>query len=45
MTADEVAKLGITDFQGGFFGTPLKGSDGKLYTVAVRPLLPDDTAG
>ena len=42
MTADDVAKLGIKDFQGGFFGTPLKGSDDKLYTVAVRPLLPDD---
>ncbi|HEX7345943.1 MAG TPA: hypothetical protein VF253_04080 [Candidatus Limnocylindrales bacterium] len=42
MTADEVAKLGIEDYQGGFFGTPLKGSDEKLYTVAVRPILPGD---
>ena len=44
MTGDEVAQLGISEFQGGFFGTPLKGSDDKLYTVAVRPLLPDDPA-
>ena len=42
LTADEVAKLGIEDYQGGFFGTPLKGSDDKMYTVAVRPILPGD---
>lgn len=42
MTDGEVAKLGIKDYQGGFFGTPLKGPDDKPYTVAVRPLLPDD---
>jgi hypothetical protein len=42
LTPDRVAELGIEDFEGGFFGTPLKGSDDKTYTVAVRPILPDD---
>jgi hypothetical protein len=44
LTADQVAELGVKDFQGGFFGLPLKGSDDKLYTVALRPILPDDPA-
>jgi hypothetical protein len=42
MTAEEIAKLDVTDFQGGFQGLVLTGSDGKLYTLSVRPLLPDD---
>ena len=44
LTADQAAELGVKDYQGGFFGLPLKGSDDKLYTVALRPVLPDDTA-
>ena len=44
LTADQVAELGVKDYQGGFFGLPLKGSDDKLYTVALRPMLPDDPA-
>lgn len=42
MTADEVAELGITDFEGGYNGLAITGDDGKLYTLAVRPLLPGD---
>ena len=42
LTKDQVAALGITEFDGGFFGTPIKGSDGKPYILAVRPILPDD---
>jgi hypothetical protein len=44
LTPDEVSKLEVTDFEGGFQGLPLKGTDGKLYTLAVRPLLPDDAS-
>ena len=44
LTADQVAELGVNDYQGGFFGLPLNGSDDKLYTVALRPMLPDDPA-
>ena len=42
LTTDQVAALGLKGFEGGFFGTPLKGSDGKPYILAVRPILPDD---
>jgi len=43
MTAAEIKALGITPFEGGFIGLPLAGpGDGKFYSLAVRPLLPDD---
>jgi hypothetical protein len=42
LTTDEVAKLGVKDFEGGFNGLALRGSDDKVYTLALRPLLPDD---
>ena len=42
LTTDQVAALGLKGFEGGFFGTPLKGSDGKPYILALRPILPDD---
>jgi hypothetical protein len=42
MTPEEVDLLAVTDYQGGFNGLVLRGSDNKLYTVALRPLLPDD---
>jgi hypothetical protein len=42
MTPDEVQMLNVTAFEGGFNGLVLRGSDKKLYTVALRPLLPDD---
>lgn len=42
MTGEEIAKLNVTDFHGGFQGLVLTGSDDKLYTLSLRPLLPDD---
>ena len=42
MTQAEIEKLNVQDFQGGFQNLVLTGSDGKLYTLSVRPLLPDD---
>ena len=42
LTPEQVAALGIKSVEGGFFGTPVKGSDGKPYILAVRPILPDD---
>ena len=44
MTADEVAELGIAPHEGGLVGLPLRGTDDKLYTLSLRPLLPDDEA-
>jgi hypothetical protein len=39
-----VAALGITPFQGGFQNLTLVGPDkSKLYSLALRPLLPDET--
>jgi hypothetical protein len=42
MTPAEVAVLGIPGAEGGFMGLTLK-RDGKLYSFALRPLLPDET--
>jgi hypothetical protein len=42
MTTEEIALLGVKDFEGGFNGLVLRGTDNKLYTLALRPLLPDD---
>ncbi len=44
MTTEEVAKLGVKDFEGGFHSLVLRGSDDKLYTMALRPILPDEAA-
>lgn len=44
MTPEEVANLGVDGPEGGFGGMVLSGpGDGKLYSLAVRPLLPDET--
>ena len=40
---DQIEALKLKMFQGGFQGLPRSGTDGKLYTLSVRPLLPDDT--
>lgn len=42
MTPAEVDMLNVKEYEGGFNGLVLRGSDKKLYTVALRPLLPDD---
>ena len=43
LTPDEVAALAVADPQGGFSGMILTGPDGKVYSLAIRPLLPDET--
>ena len=43
MTSEQVAELGVTDFTGGFQNLVITGSDGVLYTMAVRPLLPGES--
>jgi hypothetical protein len=43
MTPAEVATLGITDAEGGLQGVALQ-DGGKIYTFALRPLLPDETS-
>jgi hypothetical protein len=45
MTAEQIAALGVTDFEGGFQNLIVTAPDGgaMTYTVAVRPLLPGET--
>lgn len=42
MTLDEVAELGLADISGGVQGLVFDGPDGKAYSFALRPLLPDE---
>jgi hypothetical protein len=42
MTPEEIDELDVTAYEGGFQGLPLTGTDGKLYTMSLRPLLPGD---
>lgn len=42
MSTDEVALLKVTGFEGGFQGLVLTGTDKQAYTMAIRPLLPDE---
>ena len=42
MSLDEVAALDLTGIEGGLQGLTLLGPDGKAYTLALRPLLPDE---
>jgi len=43
LTPDEVAALKVAEPEGGFSGMILNGPDGKVYSLAVRPLLPDES--
>jgi hypothetical protein len=44
LTPADVEKLGLKDIEGGFQGLTLVGpNDGKLYSLSLRPLLPDET--
>jgi hypothetical protein len=43
MTPAEVATLGISGAEGGIQGVALR-DGGKIYTFALRPLLPDETS-
>jgi hypothetical protein len=42
LTADELAAMNVGDVTGGAQGVYLDGPDGKLYSVVIRPLLPDE---
>lgn len=43
LTAADVEALGIDPFEGGFFGVTLLGpDDGRIYSFALRPLLPGE---
>ena len=46
LTAEQVTALGIKaeDAAGGLQGINIQGPDGKLYSLAIRPLLPDETS-
>ncbi len=44
MTTEEISKLGVKGFEGGFHSLVLRGSDSKLYTLSLRPILPDEDA-
>jgi hypothetical protein len=44
VTADDVAKLNLKDLEGGLMGIPVKAPDGKVYALALRPLLPDEAS-
>ena len=43
LSADEVAVLNLGDVPGGVQGVAIKGSNGKLYGLVLRPLLADET--
>lgn len=44
LTPADVEKLGLKDIEGGFQGLVLEGpDDGKIYSLSLRPLLPDET--
>ena len=43
MTAEDLAQLKVTDFQGGFQAVVITGPDGKTYTLSARPILPDES--
>jgi hypothetical protein len=43
LTAEEVDQLKVPAHEGGFMNLVLRGDDKKLYTLALRPLLPDDS--
>ncbi len=45
MTADEVAEIGVDGFENGITtGIRLRGADDKVYSLVIRPLLPDEDA-
>jgi hypothetical protein len=43
VTAAEVAKLNLKQIEGGLLAIPVKAPDGAIYSLALRPLLPDET--
>lgn len=43
LTNADVDALGLTGIEGGFANLPVTGPDGKVYTLALRPILPDES--
>ena len=43
LSAADVDALGLTGIEGGFTNLPMTGPDGKLYTLALRPILPGES--
>ena len=44
LTANQAAALGVASYQGGFQNLTLAAPNtGKVYSLALRPLLPDET--
>lgn len=43
LSAADVDALGLTGIEGGFTNLPMTGPDGKLYTLALRPILPEES--
>ena len=44
ITAADAAKLNLKQIEGGLMGIPAKAPDGTVYTIALRPLLPDENS-
>jgi hypothetical protein len=45
LTPDEVAAVGVDGFENGIInGIWLRGPDGRVYSLVIRPLLPDEDA-
>jgi hypothetical protein len=42
LSGEEVAALGLAGLEAGAHGFTLKSPDGKVYSLALRPLLPDE---
>lgn len=42
LSSEEVGRLGVSPIEGGFSGLWLRAPDGSLYSLTVRPLLPDE---
>lgn len=43
LSTEEVGRLGVSPIEGGFTGLWLRAPDESLYSLTVRPLLPDET--
>lgn len=43
LTPAHVAALGLTGIEGGFAALSMSGPDGRPYSLALRPILPDET--
>lgn len=43
LSAADIDALGLTGIEGGFTNVPITGPDGKLYTLALRPILPEES--